>query len=994
MKKRILSILLTLVMVIGMLPTVAFAAGEVTEVDTFEELYDAVSTGKTNIKLTENIDYTCPADVAPAAVLLNFNSGETVLDLNNKTLSFRTGGNASFTKLTSFINVSGTSELTIENGTVSYNNGKATDRDSRGTIKVTDSAKLVTENVDVLVASTHGDAIYADSSAIVHLKDGLIQTNGDYALHCRGGVSVTLDNGVHLRTASHTGAPTSGSARGYGSLCMEALTAGASLDINYAIFSDGVTIENKTIIESAFDISTHDITINTEEVDQPIWVGLNVDLDKNQYFDDAYWYNKRHLVQTSSGAEYALNVVVKSKSYVEPSVTSVVVSPASATVDQGTSKQFTATVTVNAGASKEVTWIVEGNNSAFTTINSEGVLTVGADETATNLYVTATSVVDTTKYAIASVAVNKTGSGEGGDVVAPIVGKVQDITVSGTEGTALSVENVTIDIYRDGDGPAYYYVSTETAVGTDVTGWFKNLPAGLTATVNSYSSGRLIITIAGEPEETSSEVMKIVIPKAAVEGTETDITVTENANAKYAIAEGDDTPAPTPTVSIPETLALKVGESSTLTATGDYEGYTLSWSSDNEAVATVDENGKVTAVAAGTANITVTLDAGATRTTISDTCVVTVTKAEPEVETYTVYFFLDKNDEFATSFDDVEAGQTATAPEDPAPEGKTFLGWYTSDDIKFDFSTPINSNLNLYAKFGDPEEPELEPVVIEIPVSKKVINGGNVAFAGEETFEFIVEILNSNVEEYDVEGNFIKVTNGEGGSTTIVITVPGELYDDLCSEGLRITEAVGETEGWTYSEESYFVMVSPNGQRYMLEGEAENTAVESIVFTNTYTENKTEDPTKPTYGIVVNNGKSYTGAGVEISAAEEGTKITIKANEAPEGKEFDKWVVNNGTITLADATKAETTFDMPAERVQVTATYKDKVVTPPADDNDDNKDDANKPSDDKEDDKKPATDTESPKTGDTSNIFMWFAVLFVSGFALVGFTLFGRKRRA
>ena len=169
-------------------------------------------------------------------------------------------------------------------------------------------------------------------------------------------------------------------------------------------------------------------------------------------------------------------------------------------------------------------------------------------------------------------------------------------------------------------------------------------------------------------------------------------------------------------------------------------------------------------------------------------------------------------------------------------------------------------------------------------------------------------------------------------------------------------------------------------------------------ITNTLKE-EPEDPEKPVYGIVVNNGKSYAGAGVEVSAAEEGTKITLKADAASEGKEFDKWVVNNGTITLADATKAETTFDMPAERVEVTATYKDKVVTPPADD--DNSDDTDKPSDDNKDDEskpsdtnKPTTDTESPKTGDTSNIFMWFAVLFVSGFALVGFVLFGRKRRA
>ncbi len=62
-------------------------------------------------------------------------------------------------------------------------------------------------------------------------------------------------------------------------------------------------------------------------------------------------------------------------------------------------------------------------------------------------------------------------------------------------------------------------------------------------------------------------------------------------------------------VSVPLTLdqselALEAGAVGTLTASGGGESYT--WSSDNEAVATVDENGTVTAVAAGEAVISVT----------------------------------------------------------------------------------------------------------------------------------------------------------------------------------------------------------------------------------------------------------------------------------------------------------------------------------------------------------------------------------------------------
>ena len=71
-------------------------------------------------------------------------------------------------------------------------------------------------------------------------------------------------------------------------------------------------------------------------------------------------------------------------------------------------------------------------------------------------------------------------------------------------------------------------------------------------------------------------------------------------------------------------LALTVGDTQTLTATitpNDANNKNVSWSSDKPSVATVDENGKVTAVAVGTANITVkTVDGGKTAV-----CAVTVT---------------------------------------------------------------------------------------------------------------------------------------------------------------------------------------------------------------------------------------------------------------------------------------------------------------------------------------------------------------------------------
>ena len=72
---------------------------------------------------------------------------------------------------------------------------------------------------------------------------------------------------------------------------------------------------------------------------------------------------------------------------------------------------------------------------------------------------------------------------------------------------------------------------------------------------------------------------------------------------------------------------ITAGQTETLSVSSvtpdDATDQTVTWSSDNEAVATVDADGKVTAVALGTANITATANDGSG---VTATCVVTVNK--------------------------------------------------------------------------------------------------------------------------------------------------------------------------------------------------------------------------------------------------------------------------------------------------------------------------------------------------------------------------------
>ena len=84
-----------------------------------------------------------------------------------------------------------------------------------------------------------------------------------------------------------------------------------------------------------------------------------------------------------------------------------------------------------------------------------------------------------------------------------------------------------------------------------------------------------------------------------------------------------------------------------------------------------------------------------------------------------------------------------------------------------------------------------------------------------------------------------------------------------------------------------------------------------------------KNPTAPGYTVTVIKGTaSVAGAPITDKIAQD-TLVTVTADTPETGKVFDKWVVLEGGVTLTDATKATTTFTMPASAVKIEATYKD-----------------------------------------------------------------------
>ena len=119
-----------------------------------------------------------------------------------------------------------------------------------------------------------------------------------------------------------------------------------------------------------------------------------------------HWLHTKKIISTSP---FAPAVVFTTTA---PSITSVTVSPSTATSDVGQNLQLSATVVTAGFANKAVTWSVDSDSAGDgVTIDVKGLLRIPADATVDEITVTAKSVYDTTKTGTATITVasNVTG---------------------------------------------------------------------------------------------------------------------------------------------------------------------------------------------------------------------------------------------------------------------------------------------------------------------------------------------------------------------------------------------------------------------------------------------------------------------------------------------------------------------------------------------------------------------------------------------------------
>lgn len=160
---------------------------------------------------------------------------------------------------------------------------------------------------------------------------------------------------------------------------------------------------------------------------------------------------------------------------------------------------------------------------------------------------------------------------------------------------------------------------------------------------------------------------------------------------------------------------------------------------------------------------------------------------------------------------------------------------------------------------------------------------------------------------------------------TMEVTAGETKYSGITGGGSYL---YGEKYSFVSSDEAV-ATVRAEGRNYSgfyLTGVSEGTA--NITFTCSYqvTSGGETKSVSGTFGVVVMPAEKYAltvNNGIGSGEYEAGTVVTITANDPAGGKQFDKWEINSGNVTLEDDTSRVTTFTMPEDEVSVTATYKD-----------------------------------------------------------------------
>ena len=325
--------------------------------------------------------------------------------------------------------------------------------------------------------------------------------------------------------------------------------------------------------------------------------------------------------------------------------------------------------------------------------------------------------------------------------------------------------------------------------------------------------------------------------------------------------------------------------------------------------------------------------AGDTITVNANTTVTAIWENIP-VTYYTVTF--DSNGGSAVTAQSIEAGQKATKPADPTKDGYDFKGW-TLNGSAYDFNTAVNGNITLVATW---EQQQVVPTTYTVSFAA---NGGTGTMAD----------VTGISGEYTLPENGFTAPDGKQFKAW---SVDGN--EKAVGDKITVTADTTVTAVWETIPAGHTCDIKPVAK----------------------VEPSCTEGGKEAYYKCEGCGKFYEDA----LGTKEITDLASWGNLAKLGHTESDWksdkdnhwkectVAGCGVIIEnSKAAHADANNDGKCDTCEYNV---GKTPTNPG----------NKPSD----------DVQSPQTGDNSMMWLWIALLFVSGFGVVTTTVYTKKRKS
>ncbi|MCD7841999.1 MAG: Ig-like domain-containing protein [Lachnospiraceae bacterium] len=534
-------------------------------------------------------------------------------------------------------------------------------------------------------------------------------------------------------------------------------------------------------------------------------------------------------------------------------VTGIALSTASLTLDTGSSQTITATVSPANATNTAVSY--SSSNTAVATVDTNGKITAVSAGTAT---ITVTA---------------QDGSGKSAAVTVTVLQKVTGITLSASSLTldAGSSQTITATVRpANASNKAVSYSSSNTAVATvDSNG-----------KVTAVAAGTATITVTAQDGSGKSAAVTVTVLQKV-----TGITLSASS------------------------LTLDAGSSQTITATvspANASNKAVSYSSSNAAVATVDSNGKITAVSVGTATITVAAQDGSG---VKAACTVTVPQKATAISL----------DQYEASLE-IDETVTLTATISPDNTYNKSVNWSSSNEAVATVTGNGNQTATVTAVGAG-----TATITATTADGTLLSDTCEIAVAGISANEAVVTsqagldtALSSDLEKITIQTNSaVSLTIGTGtySSTELVVNAPNAEVTNSANFSRIVISAVAENTFIEKASGNTIIWQAAAGRIEVAEGAS--TALEL---------NATVSGGNPSMQLV-NNGtvSSMTlnaTSDVVISGSQTSTAIPVTATENAAGSRIE----TSQNLALTAGSKVDLVLNSGAE--ETTATVSDTVNIP------------------------------------------------------------------